>query len=39
MTPTKSKLYAADGTVCTRATGTYYQLPQEGYDQLIYGQD
>jgi uncharacterized protein (TIGR00369 family) len=29
----------AEGTVCTRATGTYYLLPQEKFDRLIYGQD
>ncbi len=28
----------ADGTVCTQATGTYYLLPQDKFDQLIYGQ-
>jgi uncharacterized protein (TIGR00369 family) len=32
-----AQIETAEGTVCTRATGTYYLLPQEKFDQLIYG--
>jgi uncharacterized protein (TIGR00369 family) len=29
----------AGGTVCTEATGTYYLLPQDTFEKLIYGED
>lgn len=28
-----------EGEVCTRANGTYYLLPQDKFEQLIYGQE
>jgi uncharacterized protein (TIGR00369 family) len=34
-----AQIETTEGTVCTQATGTYYLLPQDKFDQLIYGQD
>jgi len=35
----ESIIKTAEGEVCTRATGTYYLLPQDKFEQLIYGHD
>lgn len=32
-----AQIETANGTVCTRATGTYHLLPQDKFDTLIYG--
>jgi uncharacterized protein (TIGR00369 family) len=29
----------AEGAICTRATGTYYLLPQDKFEQLVYGKE
>jgi uncharacterized protein (TIGR00369 family) len=34
-----AQIATAEGTVCTQATGTYYLLPQEKFEKLIYGQE
>ena len=35
----ESIIKTEEGEVCTRATGTYALLPQEKFEQLIYGQE
>lgn len=35
----EASIETAEGAVCTRATGTYYLLPQDKFEQLVYGQE
>jgi uncharacterized protein (TIGR00369 family) len=35
----EAAIETAEGGVCTRATGTYYLLPQDKFEQLVYGQE
>ena len=34
-----AKIEILDGTVCSEATGTYYLLPQDKFNKLIYGKE
>lgn len=34
-----AKIEISDGTVCSEATGTYYLLPQDRFNKLIYGKE
>jgi uncharacterized protein (TIGR00369 family) len=33
----EATIETAEGVICTRATGTYYLLPQDKFEQLVYG--
>lgn len=35
----EATIKTAEGAVCTRATGTYYLLPQDKFEKLVYGQE
>jgi uncharacterized protein (TIGR00369 family) len=35
----ESKIETAEGVVCARATGTYFLLPQDRFEKLVYGQE
>jgi uncharacterized protein (TIGR00369 family) len=35
----EATIETAERVVCTRATGTYYLLPQNKFEQLVYGQE